>query len=545
MNKRIIVCLCALVPLVCAAQRPQLPPPPENVVYTERVMVSGVEIRSFNMSPVYFVYPDVKLDKAGAEKLVEELGMAEPMAGNHWSVFVVNPVGDKYDAETDFEAFRQLFNAQYTVTNLKVIGIGQGATFVNQTLASEAGNAIAGILSIGGKPARVKVNAHAVPAVLAGKGAAKAAKPYLAVNQPLEEVEPLLKTVVLPDAKVSLKEAFSQAWDQVFSRNYRFNNVGHTWYEGSKFGEYGTYELEPYMIPEHFGVERKIVTQEHPGSKDWLWYEYFPKGTQDAPAGSVPLMVLLHGNTNDPRTQAETSGFIELAAEEKFIVVEMEWQGSDSYGTMGHDGVESVIYQLLEKYPQIDPSRIYAEGLSAGSITATALGIKKSHLFAAVGGHSGGIFAVARFCDENGLMDEALQKSGHVEMPYCSVLGTADKVVPFIQPENYVGNGYLKAWNAYELMNGVPVVKDMDFGVDPVFGFALSNRQRIVTCKGDGIAVETGEVLKGNVPVVKIIAVVDYAHWNFKPTARMMWEYFIQFSRDTQTKKLVYRPDVR
>ena len=79
-------------------------------------------------------------------------------------------------------------------------------------------------------------------------------------------------------------------------------------------------------------------TQEHPGSKDWLWYEYFPKGTQDAPARSVPLMVLLHGNTNDPRTQAETSGFIELAAEEKFIVVEMEWQGSDSYGTMGHDG---------------------------------------------------------------------------------------------------------------------------------------------------------------------------------------------------------------
>ena len=80
---------------------------------------------------------------------------------------------------------------------------------------------------------------------------------------------------------------------------------------------------------------------------------------------------------------------------------------------------------------------------------------------------------------------------------------------------------------------------------DPVFGVALSNRQRIVTCKGDGIAVETGEVLKGNVPVVKIIAVVDYAHWNFKPTARMMWEYFIQFSRDPQTKKLVYLPAAR
>ena len=545
MNKKASVFLGALVSLVCAAQRPQLPPPPGNVVFTHRVMVPGDETRSFNMSPVYFVYPDGRLDKDGAEKLIEELGMAEPMAGNHWSVFVVNPVGDQYEAGTDFEAFKKLFDAQYTVTNLKVIGIGQGATFVNQTLAPEAGHAIAGILSIGGKPAHAKVNPHPVPVLLAGKGAAKAAKPYLAANQPLEKAEPLLKTVVLSDAKASLGEVFRQAWDQVFSRNYRFNNVGHTWYEGAKFGDYGSYELEPYMIPGHFGVERRIVTQEHPGSKDWLWYEYFPEGTQAAPAKSVPLMVLLHGNTNDPRTQAETSGFIELAGEEKFIVVEMEWQGSETHGTMGHDGVESVIYQLLEKYPQIDPSRIYAEGLSAGSITATALGIKKSHLFAAVGGHSGGIFAVARFCDENGLMDEALQKRGNVEMPYCSVLGTADKVVPFVSPDDYVGNGYLKAWNAYELMNGVPVVKDLDFQIDPVFGFALSNRQRIVTCKGDGIAVETGEVLKGNVPVVKIIAVMDYAHWNFKPTARMMWDYFIQFSRDPETKRLVYRPSGR
>lgn len=214
----------------------------------------------------------------------------------------------------------------------------------------------------------------------------------------------------------------------------------------------------------------------------------------------------------------------------------------DAYGTMGHDGIESVIYQLLEKYPQLDPSRIYAEGLSAGSITATALGIKKSHLFAAVGGHSGGIFAVARFCDENGLMAEAAQKRGFVEMPYCSVLGTADKVVPFIAPDNYKGNGYLKAWNAYELMNGVPVISDLDFKVDPVFGFTLSNRERIVTDKGGGIAIETGEVLKGTMPVVKIIAVVDYGHWNFKPTARMMWDYFRQFSRDPETKRLIYTP---
>jgi len=540
MKKSLIILLGALVPLICAAQRPQLPPPPENIVHSFRNYLPAADDgRSYNMAPLFFIYPDGRLDKAAAEKLVEELGMAETLKGNHWSVFVVNPVGDKYEAGKDFEAFKQLFNAQYTVTNLKVVGIGAGATFVNQVLAQDAG-AIAGILTVGGKPAKEKAYPYPVPAVVAGKGAAKAAKPYQAANRPYEAVEPLLKTVI--SAETPLGDIFRTAWDEVFSRNYRFNNEGHTWYEGSKYGEFGVYELEPYMIPEHFGVERRIVVQERAGIKDWLWYEYFPEGTQDAPAKSVPLMVLLHGNTNDPRTQAETSGFIELAGEEKFVVAELEWQGSETHGAMGHDGIETVIYQLLDKYPQLDPSRIYAEGLSAGSITATALGIKKSHLFTAVGGHSGGIFAVARFCEENALLDEATQKSGFVEMPYCSVLGSADKVVPFIAPGDFKGNGYLKAWNAYEKMNGVPVVSDLDFDVDPVFGFALSNRQRIVTAKGNNIAVETGEVLKGGMPVVKIIAVMNYGHWNFKPTARMMWDFFRQFSRDPQTKRLIYTP---
>lgn len=35
-------------------------------------------------------------------------------------------------------------------------------------------------------------------------------------------------------------------------------------------------------------------------------------------------------------------------------------------------GIESTLYKLFEKYPQLNPSRVYAEGLSAGSMTATA-----------------------------------------------------------------------------------------------------------------------------------------------------------------------------
>jgi poly(3-hydroxybutyrate) depolymerase len=286
------------------------------------------------------------------------------------------------------------------------------------------------------------------------------------------------------------------------------------------------------------------VTLEQKSGLPWLWYEYWPEELiEGAPAASVPVMVLLHGNTNDPRTQAETSGFIQVAGKERFFVVEMEWQGSKNYGVMGFDGVEQVIGILLARYPQLDPSRVYAQGLSAGSITATALGIRKSYVFAAVGGNCGGIYSGAktgRFSNYDSLWADATQKRGAVEMPYCSMLGTSDLVVPFYTQENYKGNNYLNAWNTYQQLNGMEVTADLDFSIDPIFGLELADRKTITTNKGEGIKVETGFFYKDEKPLIKVIAVVDYGHWNFMPAAQMMWDYFKMFSRDPQTKKLIY-----
>lgn len=534
---------CLLLSLSAGAQ-PGLPEP-VNVVLTQRASFSiayggptRAEGRSYNFTPTFFIYPDSRLDKADAEALVASLDLQQLLDDNYGTALVVNPTGEKYAPEADFEAFAQLFNRFRGPGNLKIVGIGNGATFVNQVLAPKAGGQVSGILTIGGKPGK-SVDPAGVPAYVAGKGAAKAAKPYLAAVHP---DEPLMKVVVNP-ASAPLKEIFADAWKQVLGRCYRYNNYNHTHYEGAKLGEYGSYELEPYLDCESLGIKRIIVEQ--PTGKDTkqLWYEYWPEELlEGAPARSVPVMVLLHGNTNDPRTQAETSGFIQVAAQDRFFVVEMEWQGSPNYQAMGHDGIESILYQLFAKYPQLDPSRVYAEGLSAGSITATALGIKKSHVFAAVGGHSGGIFGgpFRAYTTKDILWDEATQKRGAVEMPYCSVLGTKDNVVPYIKPDNWKDNNYLNAWNTYEQMNGMEVVDELDFSVDPVFAQKMQDRETIVTNKGDGIVIETGQLYKGNVPLIKVVAVVNYGHWNFQPTARIMWDYFKQFRRDPETKKLIY-----
>ena len=533
-------------------------PDPENVVLNRRATMpfgagaTNFDGRSFNNAPTFFVYPDTPVDQAAAEKLVDALGLQPILENNFGSVVVINPVGAKYDAAADFDCFVKMFNKSRS-GNLKVLGFGEGATFVNQVIALKAADHVAGIVTVGGKPAKLPKGfaSYGVPAFVAGKTAAKVAKEYEALNAACAPAEPLLQVVT--SAATEPGAVFAEAWEKVLSRNFRYNNYKHTHYEGGQFGQYGPYELEPYTDWERLGIERIKVEQpmafgpqgqQGPNVPKQLWYEYWPKELKEGAAPkSVPMVVLLHGNANDPRTQAETSGFLQVAGEERFFVVEMEWQGSQSFQAMGQDGVETVIYQLLAKYPQLDPARVYAEGLSAGSMTATALGIKKSHVFAAVGGHSGGLFGgmgAGPFPGFEAIWNEATQKRGAVETAYCSVFGTKDTTVPYMTPDNWKGNSYLNAWNAYEQMNGMTVVRDMDFSVDPVFGQVLRDRESVKTAKGEGIVMETGQLYKGDIPLIRLVAVMDYGHWNFMPTARVMWDFFKHYRRDPDTKKLVY-----
>jgi poly(3-hydroxybutyrate) depolymerase len=552
--KKILLILMAFLSLTAALAQPA--PLPEQAVLVQRANVTAVfggptqpQGRSYNNAPSFFIYPDRKLDKAGAEALVASLDLQAVLDENFGTAFVINPVGDAYAADKDFEVFVELFNRARS-GNLKVIGFGNGASFVNQVLALRAADHIAGIATVDGKPAKLPkgFTSWGVPAFVSGKNAAKVAKEYEALNAAQAPFEPLLQVVVSTANEPGA--VFAEAWDKVFSRNFRFNNYKHTHYEGAKFGQYGPYELEPYAEWEPLGIERIVVEygasyrgRDLSGPK-YLWYEYWPKELKEgAPAHSVPVVVLLHGNTNDPRTQAETSGFLQVAGEERIFLVEMEWQGTPNYQAMGHDGIESVLAILFEKYPQLDPSRVYAHGLSAGSMTATALGIKKSHLFAAVGGNSGALFTghwIGPFPTFETIWAEATQKRGCVETAYISVFGTMDTTVPYMTPDNWRGNSYLNAWNAYEQMNGMPVVSEMDFVNHPLFGQALRDRETIRTHKGKGIVMETGQLYKGDMPLIKLVAVVDYGHWNFIPAARVAWDFFKHYRRDPETKKLIY-----
>ena len=503
--------------------------------------------------PVFYIFPDCKLDNNQALELAGNLDLVNIIKEYGGRIMVVNPSSDKWQ-EQDLEDFRRLIGMGSSPTNVKVIGIGSGATFVNrQLVATELAGVIAGIVSIDGEPG--KICRLPVPAFIGGKKAAKAAKPYQTTSDSAP-ADPLQKVVVNTDKKASLETLFAEAWDKVLSANYRYNNLYRTFYtsrgidnpEGVK-----NFELVSIPVFDKLGIQRNVVeyplvdmnAPSRPENPDkYLWYEYIPKQMQEAAPSTVPLVVLLHGHGNDPRTQSESSGFIELAAEEGFMVVEMEWQGSKGYQPMGLDGIEAVISVILQKYPQIDTSRIYAEGLSAGAMTSNMLGVRKSHLFAAVAGHSGGIFSgngLGYYAyGSEPLMNEAIQKRGNVEVGFCSVVGTHDDTIRFFNKDNWEGNPYLNVWRIYETINGMPVTGNLDFSVDSTFGFALQDRTTIHTGKSEDITIEFGQLYKDEKPMIRLMVINNYGHWNFKPAARLIWDFFRHFSRDTETKELRY-----
>lgn len=505
-------------------------------------------------TPFYLVYPDKKVNESQALDLIKELGIDQQLKQFGISFGVVNPVGDTYNNDVDLKAFQTMVDSLRTFANLKIIGIGNGATFVNQVIANNAGE-VAGIVSINGKAGKTVANAAPVPAFIVGKNAANIAKAYIATNKAkltakekqmqiyTNADEPLLRVVVSNTTTQTLGEIFKDAWETLLNKNYRFNNYRHTWYEGQKHGQYGTYELEPFLNLDELKVKRNIVVNEDRfGQTKTLWYEYIPEGVMSAEKGSVPLVLLLHGNNNDPRTQADTSGWIQVAAKEKIFVAELEWQGKPGYAAMGHDGIETTVMQLVQKYPQIDPSRIYTEGLSAGAMTSSALGVKKSHLFAAIGAMSGGLFPGGGVFGGDAIYNEAVQKRGFVETAYVGVFGTDDAVIRYPKANDWKGNSVINAWKVYETMNGMDVVEDYDFSKNEAFGQAVQNPTTIKTNKGDGITMEIGYLNKGNVPLMKLVAVMHYGHWNFQPAAQVMWDHFKHFSRDVKTKKLIYHP---
>ena len=164
----------------------------------------------------------------------------------------------------------------------------------------------------------------------------------------------------------------------------------------------------------------EIVTTE--GPRKYLLY--VPEKYD--PANPTPLVISIHGFAEWPAHQMDLSHWNDLAEEENFIVVyprgtgfPLRWRTNGQGESILDIQFISELIDELEKEYNIDPLRIYANGLSNGGGMSFQLACKLSDRIAAIGGVAGAYVLSWEDC----LPDRPV--------PAIIFHGTADPIVPF------------------------------------------------------------------------------------------------------------------
>ena len=159
---------------------------------------------------------------------------------------------------------------------------------------------------------------------------------------------------------------------------------------------------------------------------------YLPKGYNNA--GPLPLIYVLHGGTGTPEGMLRLADFRPIADREKIALVypagiQKNW--NDGRPTTPNQlGIDDVKFFnqttdfLIENY-SIDPSKVYATGISNGGFMSSRLGCQLSSKIAAI--------AVVAASMEANTIAPACSPSQPVPALY--IHGTLDPLVPFVGGE--------------------------------------------------------------------------------------------------------------
>jgi poly(3-hydroxybutyrate) depolymerase len=193
------------------------------------------------------------------------------------------------------------------------------------------------------------------------------------------------------------------------------------------------------------------------------WYEYVPGEVlqkRGAP-GTVPLVIALHGGGDDPQAFVEEVGWLEMARQQRFIIVAPEHQGLYSDQAVLGDSIAALANYMMKSYPAIDASRIYASGYSMGGGATLTISTSHPRMLAAVVDMAGAMFKFT---------DQMENKFKDTDLPFM-YLTSAHDLEPNINPED----GSLSE-NSQVLLNKFLVFNNMnqityDFKAYPKCGF--------------------------------------------------------------------------
>lgn len=360
------------------------------------------DMMSGQLNAVIYVYPDKPYtSEEEVYAALEEMGLIDIAESSPAYIVVPNPINGESWSEADLNVY---YESQFYLAGGKIVSFtpptgeytrrtynnlqyimaeGEGATFVNNVLSQNA-NRIAGILTFGGEMDDSLEKGVAVPAYLVNADEATVAY-YKAVNgTDTQEGNTFVnssyvqkKVVVAEGADSFDAKTIANAWGSLLSRTTRASMSENVVINTMDMSEWTLMGWPNY---DELGLTLKEHSYNYQ-DKDYVVYDYVPSSYTGEEA--VPLVVLLHGFTEDPLCPAATCGWADKCAEEGFILV-----APDYLNDLGSQGIAlDAIMQVVEgaqKTYNIDASRIYLTGFSMGGMNTMMTGFQNADVFAAV-----------------------------------------------------------------------------------------------------------------------------------------------------------------
>ena len=286
------------------------------------------------------------------------------------------------------------------------------------------------------------------------------------------------------------------------------------------------------------GLEKKVYDMD---DKDRMWSVFTPVGEQYDENHQFPVVFCLHGHDNNIFL-AETYGFAELGGSEGFITV-VPWAKDE-------DIIVEEIPRILdvlrdEGYP-MDESRIYAAGFSKGGMAAQTVALKYSDIFAAVAPGGCGPFGT----DENAspISTGSLSWSFRPEefenanaMPVLFFGGSCDSMpIDTASVNEWI---LLAGANAPEMPDEwfSDQARACENDVEKFTGLKFDSQNQTEVRQYDGQNYYIGSYYNdAGICTFRAVSVEGAPHWPMPSEAKVVWEFFSQFSRDNDTHELVY-----
>ena len=534
-------------------------------------------------------------NKENAETYLRELGLIDIADHSIGSVVLVTPADGEAFGQADQTNYYKLQTAMlaqkaggkdaegnevsYSDAEyyggygyLYVIGIDEGATFLNNYVAStfDYSSRIAGMLLINGDMERIRQVASLVPTYLVNADTAILTKYQKANNTNayyrdaddevfFNQELPLQKVIVARDGNRTNADYIKHAYYEYFVKAMRVPVIKAGLYTAATPYQGGAFDEAPYSLCDRNAIfdgktEDGIYLFSHvddtfkdivSSNGDFMetWFEYLPEEVLNntAAPGSIPLVLANHGGGDDPRLFVDEIGLLSLAGKERFAVVAAEHQSI--YGGFFSNGAPSILPQalpalvhyMLDKYPALDASRVYTTGYSlGGGATFMAIYGEPSVFAAAVPMASAGYEAT----------EEQIAQFEKYDLPIMFTTSSFDLPGAFTPATTTISEAYQGYVNTFLAYNGIDKKIEYDFETYPISGFE-GDRYTETTLNGEYQNMTWLLDNADGVPMVGISYTQDLVHALYPEYAKVFWNFVKHYSRNQETGAIEYTEFVK